>query len=142
MQNYNLMLAGLRDLVNNPTPRIPVALCLDVSGSMDGEPIRELNAGVQQYLTEMRSDDLTLYSAETAVVSFADEAECAADFNTADRLQVPELEAGGLTNMGAGLTLVVAPEDADKAVAVLREHGCGAYPIGEIVAGDERVVLC
>ena len=107
MQNYNLMLAGLRDLVNNPTPRIPVALCLDVSGSMDGEPIRELNAGVQQYLTEMRSDDLTLYSAETAVVSFADEAECAADFNTADRLQVPELEAGGLTNMGAGLTLAL-----------------------------------
>lgn len=25
MQNYNLMLAGLRDLVNNPPPRILVA---------------------------------------------------------------------------------------------------------------------
>ena len=29
--NYNTMLAGLRDLVDNPTPRVPVALCLDVS---------------------------------------------------------------------------------------------------------------
>lgn len=107
MQNYNLMLAGLRDLVTNPTPRIPVALCLDVSSSMDGEPIQELNAGVQQYLVEMQSDDLTLYSAETAVVSFASEAECVADFNTADRLQVPALKANGLTNMGAGLTMAL-----------------------------------
>ncbi len=107
MQNYNLMLAGLRDLVSNPTPRIPVALCLDVSGSMCGEPIRELNAGVQQYLTEMRSDDLTRYSVETAVVSFGDTAECAADFNTVDHLQVPELQAGGLTDMGAGLTMAL-----------------------------------
>ena len=51
MQNYNLMLAGLRDLVNNPTPRIPVALCLDVSGSMDGAPllptVRRPDAGIQ-----------------------------------------------------------------------------------------------
>ena len=87
MQNYNLMLASLRDLVDNPTPRVPVALCLDVSGSMVGEPIAELNAGVQQYLAEMKSDDLTLYSSETAVVTFADQAVCAADFNTADHLQ-------------------------------------------------------
>lgn len=107
MQNYSMMLAGLRDLVNNPTPRIPVALCLDTSGSMDGDPIRELNAGVGQYLAEMQSDDLTLYSAETAVVTFSDGAECAAGFSTADRLQLEELEAGGLTDMGAGLTMAL-----------------------------------
>lgn len=107
MQNYSMMLAGLRDLVDNPTPRIPVALCLDVSGSMTGTPIRELNAGVQQYLEEMKSDDLTLYSAETAVVTFSDDAACAADFNTADRLQVEELEASGMTAMGEGLTVAL-----------------------------------
>lgn len=107
MQNYNLMLAGLRDLVDNPTPRVPVALCLDISGSMAGEPIAELNAGVQQYLAEMQSDDLTLYSSETAVVTFADQAVCAADFNTADHLQVPTLEADGMTRMGEGLTLAL-----------------------------------
>lgn len=105
--NSEKMLAGLRDLVYNPTPRVPVALCLDVSGSMSGDPIRELNAGVQQYLQEMRADDLTLSSAETAVVTFDEEADCVADFNTADRLQVPELESGGCTYMGEGLTLAL-----------------------------------
>ena len=55
---------------------------------------------------------------------------------------IPEHDMFNTYNMGVGMTLVVAPEDADKAVSVLREHGCGAYPIGEIVVGDERVVLC
>ena len=75
MKDYNTMLAGLRDLVNNPMPCIPIALCLDISSSVAGEPIQELNAGVQQYLAELRSDDLTLYSEEMAVVTFSDTAE-------------------------------------------------------------------
>ena len=74
MMNYNAMLSGLRDLVDNPTPRVPVLLCLDTSGSMMGAPIHELNLGVQQYMAEMKSDDLTRCSAETAVVSFDDSA--------------------------------------------------------------------
>ena len=53
MMNYNAMLSGLRDLVDNPTPRVPVLLCLDTSGSMMGAPIHELNLGVQQYMAEM-----------------------------------------------------------------------------------------
>ena len=42
-------------------------------------------------------------------------------------------------NMGVGMTVIVPKEDADRAVAAL---DCGAYIIGEIVEGDERVTLC
>ena len=42
-------------------------------------------------------------------------------------------------NMGVGMTVIVPKEDADRAVAAL---DCGAYVIGEIVEGDERVNLC
>ena len=105
MMNYNAMLCGLRDLVDNPTPRVPVLLCLDTSGSMVGDPIRELNLGVRKYLEEMKGNDLTRCSVETAVVSFDDSADCVADFDTADRLQVSEMEAGGMTCMGEGLSL-------------------------------------
>ena len=107
MPNYNLMLAGIRELVNNPNPRVPVALCLDGSSSMDGKPIQELNAGVEQYLAEMQSNCMTLASVETAVVAFADEATCAADFATPDRMQYAELKAYGMTDMGAGLTMAL-----------------------------------
>lgn len=114
MTNYKQMLAGLQGLMNNPTPRIAIALCLDVSSSMDGEPIDELNAGVGQYLTEIYNDDMTRNSAETAIITFADEAECLLDFNTVDQLALTPLEANGMTDMGKGLTLALDLLDKRK----------------------------
>jgi phosphoribosylformylglycinamidine cyclo-ligase len=42
-------------------------------------------------------------------------------------------------NMGVGMIVIVPKEDADKAISAL---DCGAYVIGEITEGGERVVLC
>ena len=42
-------------------------------------------------------------------------------------------------NMGTGMCLTVASEDADRAVRVLNEAGEQASVIGEVVAGDSRV---
>ena len=44
-------------------------------------------------------------------------------------------------NMGVGMSIVVAKEDADKALAVLKEAGEDAYVIGEIVASDEKIII-
>ena len=52
---------------------------------------------------------------------------------------IPEHDMFNTYNMGVGMTVIVAKEDADKAIAAL---DCGAYVIGEIVSGDERVTLC
>ncbi len=51
---------------------------------------------------------------------------------------IPERDMFNTYNMGVGMVVVVAKEDADKAAAVLD----GAYAIGEIVSGGEQVVLC
>ena len=46
-------------------------------------------------------------------------------------------------NMGVGMCAVVAKEDAQKAVEILKAHGEDAYVIGEIVASEEEgVILC
>ena len=39
-------------------------------------------------------------------------------------------------NMGVGMSIVVAKEDADRALAVLAANGEQAYVLGEIVPGD------
>ena len=44
-------------------------------------------------------------------------------------------------NMGVGMGVVVAKEDADRAVAILKENGENAYVLGEIVRSDDGVVL-
>ena len=45
-------------------------------------------------------------------------------------------------NMGVGMSVVVAKEDADKALALLRGAGEDAYVIGEIIASEEKITLC
>ncbi len=45
-------------------------------------------------------------------------------------------------NMGVGMSIVVAKEDVDTALAVLRENGEDAYVIGEIVKGDSKIEIC
>ena len=45
-------------------------------------------------------------------------------------------------NMGVGMCVAVAAEDADKAVSILEAAGQKAAIIGEIVSGEEGVILC
>ena len=44
-------------------------------------------------------------------------------------------------NMGVGMTVVVAREDAGQALSILRANGEDAYVLGEIVESAEKVVL-
>lgn len=44
-------------------------------------------------------------------------------------------------NMGVGMSIVVAKDDADRALEVLKAAGEDAYVIGEIVKSDEKVIL-
>jgi len=44
-------------------------------------------------------------------------------------------------NMGVGMSVVVASEDADKAIEILRANGESAYIMGEVVEGEDGVIL-
>ena len=55
---------------------------------------------------------------------------------------IPERDMYNTFNMGVGMSIVVAKEDADKALQILRENGEDAYLLGEVIESDEKVVLC
>lgn len=44
-------------------------------------------------------------------------------------------------NMGVGMTIVVDPKDANKAIEILKTNGEDAYIIGEIVKSDDKLVI-
>ena len=44
-------------------------------------------------------------------------------------------------NMGVGMCVVVAKEDVDTALKILKDAGEDAYVIGKIIKGEEKVVL-
>ena len=55
---------------------------------------------------------------------------------------IPERDMFNTFNMGVGMSIVVAKEDAEKALEVLKANGEDAYVMGEIIEGDEKVVIC
>ena len=55
---------------------------------------------------------------------------------------IPEHDMFNTYNMGVGMTMVVSRDTADAALSALRAGGCNAYAVGEIVTGQEKVVLC
>ena len=55
---------------------------------------------------------------------------------------IPERDMYNTYNMGVGMSVVVAAEDADKALEILRANGEDAYMLGEIIKSEDGVVLC
>lgn len=45
-------------------------------------------------------------------------------------------------NMGVGMSIVVAPEDAEKAVEILKANGEDAYVIGKIENSEDKITIC
>ena len=44
-------------------------------------------------------------------------------------------------NMGVGMSIIVAPQDAERALEILRAHGEDAYIIGEIVESADKIEI-
>lgn len=54
---------------------------------------------------------------------------------------IPERDMFNTFNMGVGMSVVVAKEDADKALEILKANGEDAYIIGKIVKSDAKVTI-
>lgn len=71
------------EFADNPDPRCPCVLLLDVSGSMAGPRIDELNKGLLTYAEELRKDQLASRRVEIAIVTFGGSAQVVNNFNPA-----------------------------------------------------------
>ena len=54
---------------------------------------------------------------------------------------IPERDMFNTFNMGVGMSVIVAKEDAETALEILRANGEDAYVMGEIVASQDQVIL-
>jgi uncharacterized protein YegL len=88
--------------VDNPEPRCPCVLVLDVSGSMSGRPIAELNTGLKQLQKELSGDALASRRVEIAVVTFGP-VKVVHDFVSAEHFQASSLHVEGSTPMGEAI---------------------------------------
>ena len=54
---------------------------------------------------------------------------------------IPERDMYNTYNMGVGMAVIVTKETAEKAMEVFKAEGCDAYVIGEIIEGEEKIIL-
>ena len=117
------------EFAENPEPRVPCVLLLDMSGSMDtvvanagqdtGQTVQRdggtyrivtggttridlLNEGLVALKETLAADSLASKRAEIAIVTFGGIVTVVQDFVTAENFQPPHLNASGGTPMGAG----------------------------------------
>ena len=97
----------LVEFAENPDPRCPCVLLLDVSSSMQGEPIAALNHGLKTFQQEVARDVIAARRVEVAIVTFGSEAQRVQDFVTVDQFAAPDLTAHGNTHLGAGIEMAL-----------------------------------
>lgn len=86
--------------------KMPVYLLLDTSGSMSGDPIEALKAGVQQLLDDVMDDPRFVEEGHVSVITFSEEARQLVPLTPVTSFQLPSFQASGRTSLGAGLRLL------------------------------------
>jgi uncharacterized protein YegL len=113
------------EFAKNPEPRCASLLILDVSSSMTGDRIRELQDGLTVYKDELVGDGLARKRVEVGVVTFGGSVDVVQNFVTADAFTPPILTPNADTPMGqavvAGLNLL------DQRKQEYRNKGIGYY---------------
>jgi uncharacterized protein YegL len=91
----------------NPDPRVACVVLVDVSGSMQGQPIAALERGYAAFTEYLNTETLASKRVEVAVVTFGSVATVLVPMQEARELQPTRLTASGRTNMAAGIHLAL-----------------------------------
>lgn len=104
------------EFADNANERTPCVLVLDCSGSMRGEPIKQLNAGLKALERELKEDiDASSRVQLLIIKAFGkDEAIISSDWTDAMNFEAPTMEAGGLTPLGKAMELALKKIEEQK----------------------------
>lgn len=105
------------EFADNANERTPCVLVLDCSGSMRGEPIKQLNVGLATLEKELKEDIDASSRVQLLIVKAygADEVKVESDWTDAMNFEAPVMEAGGLTPLGKAM---------DTALQKIEEQKC------------------
>jgi uncharacterized protein YegL len=82
-------------------------LVVDISGSMSGEPINQLNKGLQEFHKEVIADFVASQRLEVSIVTFGSSVLCIQEPNLVNNFQMPNLSTNGSTKLVDGVRLAM-----------------------------------
>lgn len=105
--------------------RLPVYFLVDVSESMVGEPIQQVENGMRQIVQELRTDPYALETAFISVIAFAGKAKSLSPLTELYKFYPPTFPIGGGTSLGGALEFLM--DDIDKNVVKTTEERKGDW---------------
>lgn len=105
--------------------RLLTYLCIDTSGSMHGEPIVAVNAGLQALLTSLRSNPYALDSVHMSITTFDSEIKQVLPITSIADVMLPEITCpkSGATLLGAALENICDQVQRDVRKSSATEKG-------------------
>ena len=92
-----------------PTAKpLPVVLLLDVSSSMSGDKIENLNKAVEDMLDTFAQEEKMETEILVSVITFGNQVELQVPYTKASQVQWQGLQANGMTPMGTALKMAKA----------------------------------
>ena len=105
--------------------RLPIFFLLDVSESMIGDDLRNLEAGVGEIVQNLRADAHALETVHLAVIGFAGKAKMLTPLMDLVSFYPPRLPVGSGTSLGAGMTVLM--NEIDRCVVRRSPTARGDY---------------
>ncbi len=104
------------DFGNSTKRRLPICFCLDTSGSMLGNPIKQLNSGLTNFIASIKANDDTRSATDIAIITFGSSVEIVMPFGKIGKdSSLPTISASTtLTPIGEGILTALELLNARK----------------------------
>jgi uncharacterized protein YegL len=103
--------------------RLPVYFLIDVSESMVGEPIDQVQEGIANIIKELRTDPYALETVYVSIIVFAGKTEKISNFVELYNYYPPKLPIGGGTGLGNAIDFLMKDMEIALQKTTLEEKG-------------------
>ena len=106
------------EFIDNANQSTPCILVLDTSSSMNGEPIKQLNAGLKVFEEQLKSDAVAALRVQVLVMAVGgyEEVSILQPWTDAVDFTTPTLQANGMTPLGKGMAKALEEIESQKAL--------------------------
>lgn len=94
--------------------RLPIYFLIDISESMVGEPIEQVQIGMRTIIQDLRVDPYALETVFVSVIAFAANAQSLSSLTELYKFYPPTLPIGGGTSLGTAMDYLM--DDLDKSI--------------------------
>lgn len=103
--------------------RLPIYFLIDVSESMVGNPIAQVQDGMRNVIQELRTDPYALETAYVSVIAFAGRAKTLSPLTELFKFYPPTFPIGGGTSLGTALNYLMDSIDREVVKTTAEQKG-------------------